>query len=447
MIEARHFGARKAMSSMNPVASRLTRLAQMPRVRAIAATVLLLAHLVAMAVFGASRFGLPFNAAPGAAIAFAHPATDERLPHWDRLLPARWDSEHYINLALRGYRYCPAKEMRAGKKAGGGMTCDLAFYPGYPLLGYLASGGGRLPVDWTMLGVSLLCSWLFLFLWTGPEVTEALGLRGTWVSLLIFNAFTTAFGIVTIHTEPLLLACTMGAFVLLARGRPWLAALCAGAGTGVRISGIALCLAFTAALAVKTLRERPVPVRVLFTRALMAALSGWGGALLMAYHWAAFGDPLLYVHSYERGYGTRPALSQLLLPEISWLARSVDSNLHEGIWVFALLMWLCLGGREALRGFSPELRAYWIALSIGVVFISVTGTISRSFLGMPRYMLVVLPAFFAAGKVLERRTLALCLWLAVSLWHYWQCDLCLYIGNRSPPTGRVCHFAKCEEAR
>jgi hypothetical protein len=426
------------------ITSRIARLAQMRSVRAIAAALLLLAHLAAMTAFGASRFHVPFNAAPGAAVVFARPEVEQNPPYWNRLLPARWDAEHYINLALRGYRYCPAAEMRAGKATGGGMTCDLAFYPGYPLLGYLASAGGRLPVDWAMLAISLGASWIFLFLWTGPEITAALGLRTTWVSLLVFNAFTTGFALITIHTEPVLLACAMGAFVLLARDRPWLAALVAGAGTGARISGVALCLGFTAALAVKTFRERPVAPRVLVSRAGMAALSGWGQAAIMAYHGLVLGDPLLYVHSYQRGYGTQPALSQLLLPDVTWLARSVDSNAHEGIWVFALLMWLALGGRAALRGFSPELCAYWIALSAGAFFVSAIGTISRSFLGMPRYMLVVLPAFFAAGKVLERRFVALGLWLAVSLWHYWQCDLCLYVGDRSPQTGRVCHFVKCQ---
>jgi hypothetical protein len=414
--------------------------------RAVAAALILVAHLGAMAAFGASRFGLPFDAAPGAAVTFARPEVEQSPPHWNRLLPARWDAEHYINLALRGYRYCPAESMRAGKPAGG-MTCDLAFYPGYPLVGFLASAGGRLPIDWAMLAVSLAASWLFLYLWTGPEITAALGVRGAWVSLLVFNTFTTAFALVTIHTEPLLLVCTLGAFVLLARGRPWLAALCAGAGTGVRISGASLALAFAAALAVKTFRERPVPAKVLVQRIAMVGLSGWGQAVIMAYHGLVLGDPLLYIHAYERGYGKQSSLANFIHPQSTWLMRSLDSQLHEGVVVLGVLLLLALGGREALRRFSPDERAYWIALTFGVLFISLTGTISRAFLGMPRYLLVALPAFFAAGKVLERRTLALALCVAASVWHYWNADLCLYLGDRSPRTFPACRFVSCVEAR
>jgi hypothetical protein len=371
---------------------------------------------------------------------------DNDPPHWNRLLPARWDAEHYLNLGLRLYKYCPAERMRAGKPAGG-MPCDLAFYPGYPVLGHLLSFGGSLPIDWVMLGISLVASWIALYLWTGPEIVEALGLRAAWVSLFVFNTFTSAFFLVTILTEPVLLACAIGAFVLLARDRLWLAAIVAGAGTGARITGVALSAGFALALVVKTFRERPLPARVLVARAAMLGVAGWGQALIMAYHGLVLGDPLLYIHAYERGYGTQSSLAALFRPDNSWLMRSFDMVEHAGVWVLIALLFLLLGGREALRRFPPEARAYWMGLTSAVLFISITGTVTRSFLGMSRYVLIALPIFFAAGKLFARRTLALGLWAAFSLWHYWNVDLCLYIGDRSPNTFKACHFAGCTEAR
>src|SRR5262249_55025708 len=151
---------------------------------------------------------------------------------------------------------------------------------------------------------------------------EALGLRAAWVSLLVFNTFTSAFFLVTILTEPVLLACAVGAFVLLARDRPWLAAIVAGAGTGARITGVALSAGFSLALAVKTFRERPLGAHALLGRAAMLGVAGWGQAVIMAYHGLVLGDPLLYIHAYERGYGTQSSFSAILRPESTWFMRS-----------------------------------------------------------------------------------------------------------------------------
>src|SRR5262245_37338068 len=78
--------------------SRVESIARTAPFRAAVATLILMLHIFAAAAFGWSRFGLPFNRAPGEAPAFRNPAAEESPPRWNRLVIARWDSEHYINL-------------------------------------------------------------------------------------------------------------------------------------------------------------------------------------------------------------------------------------------------------------------------------------------------------------------------------------------------------------
>jgi hypothetical protein len=411
--------------------------------RAAVATLVLALHLTAFSVFAAARFSQPWNRAPGEAPALATP-TATSPAHWNRLAVSRWDSQHYLNLALRGYAQCPEETRRTGKlPSPPTMLCDLAFYPGYPLAGRLLSLGGLVPIDYALLGLSLVSSWIFFFLWTGKEVVEALGLRATYVALAAQALFTTGFAVVTIQTEPLLLAATLGTFVLARRGHLLPAALVAGVATGARITGVSVGLAFAAMLAVEGFASRPQPLAWWARRAGLAALGFWGIGLTMAYHGVVLRDPLAYVHAHEMSFGHSPSLTALLAPKVPWLLGSLISPLHEGMWLAAALLWLALGHREALGAFPAPSRAYWYTLTAATLGVAMLGSVSRSFIGMNRYLLVAPPLFFAIGKVLERRRLALAGWLALCAWHYWNVDLCYYIGDAGAETVRRCGGVLC----
>jgi hypothetical protein len=411
--------------------------------RAALAALCVAAQLAVLASFARVRFGMPWNAAPETAPLLASPRA-ETLTGWNRLVVARWDSLHYENLALRGYAQCPAATRRTSAlPAAPTMTCDLAFYPGYSLVGWLVSLGGRIPIDYALLLVSLASSWVFYFVWTSREIVDALGVRATLIALACFNLFTTGFTTVTIQTEPLLLGTTLAAFVLAQRGRLVAAALAAGAATGVRVTGAATGLAFAAFLALALWRERPVTARAWVRGLVLAALGFWGLAAMLAYDGLALGDPLIYIHAHQRSFGHRPSLGALLAPDPSWLLRSFTSPLHEGAILAAGVLWFALGHREAMARFSPPARAFSYALVAGALGISMLGSVSRGFEGMNRYLIAAVPIFFAMGKLLERRRLALLAWLGLSFWHYWNVDLCLYVGGAGAETVRRCQQISC----
>lgn len=400
----------------------------------------LLCHLAAMTSLGHDRFSLAFNAAPGHAPGFREPATQAVPDYWNRLIPSRWDSQHYITLAVRGYSQCaPRSRLGPAHYPDADVVCQLGFFPGYALLGRWASAIFHAPIDFALLGVSLTASWILMFLWTGPEMVAALGLKTTWLSLLYLNVFTSGYSLAAIQTEPLALCLTLVAFVLLQRQQYLLGSLVAGATSGVRPTGVATSIAFTLALLVATMRERP-RAGTMAWRLLLAVISGWGLMAFLAFCQYRFGDALVYSHSRTRYYHYAPSFAALLQPSYRWIAQSMSAAPNEGVWLAAGLIWFALGHRRALAGFRPDLQVFWYTLFICAVGIAAVAQAELGFSGMSRYLLLALPMFFAIASVTKNQPLAIALWVVACLLHYWSVNSCYYVGYQMPNFWQVCNI-------
>lgn len=405
----------------------------------LAVAAALLGLQVVVAIHSGDRFDLKFNATPGVAPHFVDPAHDWTPSNWDRLVVSRWDSGNYIELGLRGYRYCPPRGPTLPVHASG---CNLAFYPTYGLIGRWVSAATRMPIDFAMWAVSLVSSFIFLYLWTGKELTSRLGVAETYLALLCFNAYTTGYCLVTIQTEPLTLVLALGAFVAFARGYRLSGALLAGAASSVRITGIAVGFAFAAGLLVELLRERPRSVWPWLRGALLAIVCVWGQLALMAYFSHRFGDAQTYVHAHgQLFHHEHPKLSALFPPDPDKIVQSIDYPLHEGIWLAAALLWFAAGHREALRRFPAAQQAFWYVSFLATVGIATVGMMPLSLAGMSRYLLLALPMFFAMGALMRPRPLLALVWVALSGWHSWYVDLCTYTGGMGDKPMRICHYA------
>ncbi|HVT08155.1 MAG TPA: hypothetical protein VHO67_11895 [Polyangia bacterium] len=402
----------------------------------LAVALVLLALQFFVAVRSGDRFGAPFNRAPGQAPGFHDPARERVPANWDRLVVARWDSGQYIELGLRGYQYCPPRDSAQPVSS---STCNLAFYPTYGLVGRWVGRLTGLPIDFALLVVSLLSSLVFLFLWTGPSLTERLGVAETYLALLLFNTFTTGYCLVTIQTEPLTLALAMGAFVALARRRHLLGAFLAGATSGVRITGIAVGIGYAVGLLVEQIERRGWTWRDVARLLGLGLLCAWGELTLMAYQGIRFGDPLTYVHAHAEAFKHHPSLSALLWPDPSWFVDGLIFPLHETIWWTAALLFYLAGRREALARFPAPQRAFW-ALTFWATFgIATAGMLPIALSGMSRYLLLALPLFFAMAVLMKPRPALLVAWLAMSAWHYWNIDICTYTGGMGWHVLNVCH--------
>ena len=405
--------------------------------RALFAVLCLAAHLKVAAMMGKDRYSLPFNSAPTTAPAFANAMTDRDAQHWNRLVVSRWDSGHYIAIALRGYTACPQSSLKNQPLLPYLDTCNLSFYPTYSMLGRWASLGGTIPIDYALLGVSLVASFALFLLWTSRSITSRIGVGGAYVSLLLFNVFTTGFALVTIQTEPVFLALTLASFVALDRKWYLVGAVIAGAATAMRVSGGATGFAYGLALLVATVREMPRSKVALATRGVSLILPAWGQLALFGYFKWRFDDPFIYFHAHAARFNRDGWGASIFDPDP--ILRAIDMPLHEMLLLLPCMMMLFLGHREALRRFDIVGRTFMYALLITGLGIALYGSFPLAFAGMNRYLLHALPLFFVIASVMKKRLALLALWAGFTMWHYWQVDLCFYEGGPGNASLQICH--------
>ncbi len=428
---------------LSSVGQRLRVLAVWLPFRLVLAVAILATHLALMSHLGHERFDYPFNSAPNAAPALPPPGTDGVFANWNRLLVSRWDAQHYLAIGLRGYSGCkPRGKLLPGEFPDDLPACQLNFYPTYGFLGRAAARVTHAPIDWAMFGLSLLASVIFILMWTGKEMVEGLGLAQTYLSLLLFNTFTTGFTLVTVQTEPITMALTLGSFVCLRKRWFVLGSILAGGATAMRISGVATGFAFCAALLVVTWRDGRARKATWVGRALLLPLSGWGIIGLMTYYAWRFGDPLIYSHAHARAYHHTIAFTRALIPDGRLLLQSIWAEPNDGLFLAAALLWFALGHRAGLARFSVEAQVFWYTLFFGIVGISVIGSADLAYAGNTRYMLLVLPLFFAMAALMRRKPVLLGLWLLMSTAHYYNGSLCVYVGQNNPQLDHRCNFPK-----
>jgi hypothetical protein len=411
--------------------------------RIVLAVGILLMHVAMVARVGHTRFDYKFDDSPDHAPLFYDATRDQKPDRWDRLVVARWDSQHYEGIALRGYSTCKTKsELGSGEYPDDDKTCELNFYPTYAWIGAAVAKVTHQPVDLSLFGVSLFASFVFLLLWTSRAMVDRLGVAGVYLSLLLLNVFDTAYSLVLILTEPCLMALSLGAFLCLRERRLWLGALLAGAATGMRVSGVATGLAFCVGVLVMTLRDHPRPRWLWLGRFALMVLSGWGVMALMAFYAHRFGDPLLYAHAHERTFHHQMSLMKVLIPDGRLLIESIWAEPHEGVILCGALLWFALGHRHGLARFPVHEQAAWYALFFFSIAISLPGSVELAYAGNSRYMLTVFPVFFAMAGVLRRRPAALALWVFVSAMHYYNGSICFYVGQNHPERLHRCSFAR-----
>ena len=146
---------------------------------------------------------------------------------------------HRPRWGLRGLAPCRNKsQLGSGEYPDDDNWCELDFFPTYGYLGAAVVAVTRLPMDYALFGLSLVASFAFLLMWTGKEMVTALGVANTYLSLLLFTLFSTGFTLVTVQTEPVVMALTFGTFLCL-RKRWFLAgSLLAGLASAMRVTGV-----------------------------------------------------------------------------------------------------------------------------------------------------------------------------------------------------------------
>ncbi|MBU0570259.1 hypothetical protein KKB40_05820 [Patescibacteria group bacterium] len=308
-----------------------------------------------------------------------------------------FDGEHYLSIVQRGYQ-------------------DLTYFyfPLYPLsVRYVANlfGGG-----YTKFAVSgLLLSNLSIFIaligfWNLILLDYKRKVAITAAVLLLL--FPTSFYFGSFYTESLFFAFTVWSFYFGRKKRWILAGLLGAFSTATRIVGLALfpALLIEYFIVRPALKVRPLK---LVKEVLMICLIPMGLFAYMFFLKTKTGDPLEFFHSVSI-FGQQRSSNLILLPQVFYrYIFKVLPNINYDYFPVVFTTWMefvvaivfgglgifgILGGLEKLRRFSRiKIRSsYAVFLAVGYLI----PTLSGSFSSLPRYVLILFPAFILGAKLL-----------------------------------------------
>lgn len=300
---------------------------------------------------------------------------------------ANFDGFHYLTIAKDGYVFGQIQ----------------AYFPFYSVL---VRQVARLIGDYLLSG--LLVSHLAFLgaLLVGYRLTRLdYSKRVASQSLLALSLFPTAFFFLSFYTESLFLFLVFLVFYWWRKGKTWAAGLAGACAAATRIVGIFLI----PALLYEVWQAEKRSLRKL----IAAGLPSLGLLGYMGYLQQRFGDPLLFTHVQE-GFGAGRTTEKLvLLYQVFWrygkMVLTVDRGnpIYFTLWLevltaFVFLGLLVMAWRRGIR------KSYLIFSLLAYLLPTLTGTFSS----MPRYVLVLFPAFIIMGQAKQQRLFRL--WLVIS---------------------------------
>lgn len=326
-----------------------------------------------------------------------------------RKIPLVWtwggfDGIHYLTIAENGYI----------------AQYTQAFFPVFPQIIRLVNGFLGVNILWAGLTVANLASlsavlifWRLLRL----DYSETLSRRILWIFLL----FPTSFYLVSVYSEGLFLALVFLSFLAAKKGH-WLAAGLLGAvASATRPVGIflfpALLVEYWEQKKVKSEKfppkaDRPLTGKIKnfhWFNLSYLLLVPVGLIAYMIYLNQHFGDALMFLHS-QPAFGADRSDRIVLLYQVLWRYGKMLATVQWGSLLYFRvlqellfsLIFLVLG----ILSFKKVRLSYATFAILSFVAPTLTGTFSS----MPRYVLVMFPAFILLGKWMEKKT---------RLWYFW----------------------------
>lgn len=253
---------------------------------------------------------LPVNSSPGMWRGIAHNTFIDGL--------ARWDSGWYRQIAKTGYTHTPLESGQV----------DSAFFPLYPLLmSFLGQlfGGKYLPAGIFLSNLFFLVAVLLFWRWSKAKISDENADLATW--LLCF--FPTSFFFSAAYSESMFLLLAVASFYFSERKNWWLAVICAGLTSAVRIPG--LIVSFCIILMFWWQNGFSFKFRFLTKLISLSAVSLSGILAYCTYLYIKVGNPLIFVVSQKAegwagSYGFRGAYHAVMhmLSNGNFLASTYD---------------------------------------------------------------------------------------------------------------------------
>ena len=331
----------------------------------------------------------------------------EHRLHWEIPLElraplyAKFDSGWYLSIMEWGYGPPPPQ----------GKPSSHAFLPLYPLTAKVLRDTFALDGFHAGLIVSYLCLFLSMSLFW-KEGRERLGEGGAWSAVLFFLLFPTAFFLAAVYSESMFLLFALLAFREARRGSIGRAALWGFLLGATRASALAVAPAlFLAALEWRPPEPYPKASARRWGRSLLlaaipvATVSLWAVGVGLVNH-----EPGLFfrsMHGWHRAASSLKGLSDwVVLLNTRFVGAEWRRNPTLLLDYGTVALFACIGIFQLVRKRWAD--AVWTGSAIAL---PMTTGLSD---GLPRYLLVVYPVYFALADATRGRRLARLAWWIVS---------------------------------
>jgi Gpi18-like mannosyltransferase len=325
-----------------------------------------------------------------------------------------FDGEHYLSIARQGY-----------------LPLTYFYFPAFPLMVRLvASLFGRSFLSLALSG--LLVSHLSFFLalvglWKLIRLDSKEGIARLAIAGLFL--FPTSFYFGCFYTESLFLALIVWSFYFARKQKWFLAGILGAVSTATRVVGLALIPALLIEAWLQKGEKKKYNLILPFIGVTMISL---GILAYMYYLQLETGDPLEFFHSVSI-FGQQRSPNLILLPQVFYrYLFKILPNINYSYFPVVFSTWLeALTGLAFLAisiiGFFRLRLSYAVYLAIGYL----VPTFSGSFSSLPRYVVVLFPAFILFANYLSKKSkvlqilnfaiLFICLGIATSLFvrGYW----------------------------
>lgn len=296
-----------------------------------------------------------------------------------------FDGEHYLAIAQIGYQ-----------------PLTYFFFPLFPMAVRLVSnlGGFKTPLFLAYTGLLVThISFLLALVGLWKLVKLDFKRRIAKLTMILVLLFPTAFFFASFYTESIFLALAVWSFYF-ARNKKWfLAGILGGFSTATRIVGLALIPAFLAEgwQGRKKIKKLAKPL-------LASLLTSLGIIFYTVYLKGQTGDPLAFFNDLSVTFGDQRQASFVLLPQVFYryvfkILPNIPFDYFPALfttWLEFLVAGLFLG--LSVLSFFKQRLSYALYTFAGYIL----PTLSGSFSSLPRYVLILFPAYILMAKYLSK---------------------------------------------
>jgi len=313
---------------------------------------------------------------------------------------ANFDGEHYLAIAKDGYH-----------------LAEQAFFPLYPLLIKLLGGGvwAGLIISNTSFFLALLGLFKLLKIDFSEKISKS--------AIILLLLFPTSFYFGAVYTESLFLCLVVWSFYFFRKEKYLFAGILGAFASATRIIGVILLAVYLIELFLKK------KFRVIHYSLFIILV---GLLAYMFYLYKVYGDPLMFLHALPT-FGEQRSSTPILLPQVIFrYVFKILPNLNYSYFAgtFSTVMEFVVGIMflvVSIFSFFKLRLSYSLFLVLGYII----PTLSGSFSSLPRYVLVLFPAFILFAVWISKTSglirfigytvLLICLIVSLSLFSrgYW----------------------------